>query len=368
MLILADRRKKRSVSREGSEKHRMANHNGIKELKLSVETVRDFLLKNNGKVKQNELVNQFRSELSNISTKVRARQQFKDILQVITASKTENGEKYIVLTNQEPPQTSRRKSKKSPSNCKEVNISNTGQMQKVVSADVSRANDNHLTVEMPLVNERKISNESVTCVESTPIGSVAALRNAISVKENAISAKENERTNLLNTINSKKRKESAKEEVTSNYRAETQPQEKEWMLASSRGRLETLKRLLQKYPQLLGYKDFILGYTALHWGAKLGRADIVAFAIIHGIDINMKSHGGYTPLHIAASSGKEGVIVQLLDHNANIHCRDHSGMKPKDIVKDTVTPYTQMKLGRSLTIDRNKASIRYKKISNSVKF
>ena len=70
------------------------------EIKLSLEAVREFLLQNDGKAKQTDLINHFRAELTGISTKNRARQEFKDILQLITAVKTENGEKYILLTKQ----------------------------------------------------------------------------------------------------------------------------------------------------------------------------------------------------------------------------------------------------------------------------
>ena len=66
---------------------------------LSIETVRDYLERNNGKVLQSQLVNHFRSELSNPSTKVCARREFKDILNVLTAARVENGEKFIVLTH-----------------------------------------------------------------------------------------------------------------------------------------------------------------------------------------------------------------------------------------------------------------------------
>ena len=124
------------------------------------------------------------------------------------------------------------------------------------------------------------------------------------------------------------------------------PEEKEWFLASSTGRIELLKNLLEEHPKLSKNRDFVLGYTALHWAAKLGRADIVRLIIRSGVDVHCKSHGGYTPLHVAAMSGKDQVITQLIElHSASIHERDHSGRKPKDLVKPSVSADVQRKLG-----------------------
>uniref|UniRef100_A0A7M5U350 Uncharacterized protein n=1 Tax=Clytia hemisphaerica TaxID=252671 RepID=A0A7M5U350_9CNID len=130
------------------------------------------------------------------------------------------------------------------------------------------------------------------------------------------------------------------------------PEEKSWMLAAAHGNIKKLESLLKEYPSLAKKKDFVMGYTALHWAAKLGRTDIVKFIMGANVDIHSKSHGGYTPLHIAAMSGRDQVIVQLIElYNANIHTRDHSGKKPRDVVKDTVAADVQRKLGRSLILE-----------------
>ena len=54
---------------------------------LTLECVRGFLLKHDGKIKQCDLANHFRSVL----TTTAARDQFKNILQLISAIKTDNG-------------------------------------------------------------------------------------------------------------------------------------------------------------------------------------------------------------------------------------------------------------------------------------
>ena len=59
--------------------------------RLSLECVRDFLVSQKGKTKQTDLLNHFRSELNDPPHKSAARQEFKDILQLLTAVKVEDG-------------------------------------------------------------------------------------------------------------------------------------------------------------------------------------------------------------------------------------------------------------------------------------
>ena len=60
------------------------------------------------------------------------------------------------------------------------------------------------------------------------------------------------------------------------------------------------------------YKDFTNGFTALHWGAKFGKPEIVKLnAGTYGVNPNIKSHGGYTPLHLAAINQKPNIMELL---------------------------------------------------------
>ena len=62
----------------------MAKDDDIEEQpNILLEAVRDYLVANNGQVKQDDLVNRFRTELSEHHT----RAEFKDILQFITGVK-----------------------------------------------------------------------------------------------------------------------------------------------------------------------------------------------------------------------------------------------------------------------------------------
>ena len=66
--------------------------------------------------------------------------------------------------------------------------------------------------------------------------------------------------------------------------------------------------MLRDDPRLAKAKDFITGYTALHWAAKHGNLDLVKLlAGQYQVDVNVKSHGGYTPLHLSCQFSHQEV-------------------------------------------------------------
>ncbi|NXK55486.1 SWAHC protein, partial [Chauna torquata] len=107
-----------------------------------------------------------------------------------------------------------------------------------------------------------------------------------------------------------------------------------WMLSASDGRWESLEGLLSCEPALFCKRDFITGFTALHWAAKHGRqellATLVSFAQRHQlpVDINARTSGGHTALHIAAMHGHTEVVKLLVGaYDADVDIRDYSGRK-----------------------------------------
>lgn len=111
--------------------------------------------------------------------------------------------------------------------------------------------------------------------------------------------------------------------------------EHEWIVRLATGSWIHVLTLFGEDPQLALHKDFLTGYTALHWIAKHGdlRAlqDFVSSARKAGIalDVNVKSSGGYTPLHLAAIHGHQGVMKLLVQRLASrVNVRDSSGKKP----------------------------------------
>ncbi|XP_077392556.1 ankyrin repeat domain-containing protein SOWAHC [Festucalex cinctus] len=112
------------------------------------------------------------------------------------------------------------------------------------------------------------------------------------------------------------------------------PMEHEWMLCASDGLWESLQPLLAVEAGLVAKKDFVTGFTCLHWAAKQGKAELLCqlltFAKDNGVpmNVNVRSAAGYTPLHLAAMHGHIQVVrVLLSDWEADPEVRDYSGRR-----------------------------------------
>lgn len=107
------------------------------------------------------------------------------------------------------------------------------------------------------------------------------------------------------------------------------PRRREWLLRASQTDYHSLVRLLREDPDLYRFEDFTSGYTALHWAAKFGSAEIVKLvAGSYGLNPNVKSHGGYTPLHLAYMFNQYHIAELLRAYGADANVRDNSGRKP----------------------------------------
>lgn len=123
-----------------------------------------------------------------------------------------------------------------------------------------------------------------------------------------------------------------------------EPVEHEWMMCASDGEWSSLHRLLATEPYLILRKDFVTGFTCLHWAAKHGKPELIAliinFAKQHNIpiSIDIRSSTGYTPLHIAAMHGHMEVVKLLVGaYNADVEIRDYSGRKACQYLSDSVS-------------------------------
>ena len=92
------------------------------------------------------------------------------------------------------------------------------------------------------------------------------------------------------------------------------------------------------FKKLVNFKDFINGYTALHWAAKQGNIEVIKLlAGKYQADVNIKSYGGYTPLHIACQHNYHeifDILVEKFEADQNI--RDNSGKKPRQYLQLTL--------------------------------
>uniref|UniRef100_A0A8C6AJL7 Sosondowah ankyrin repeat domain family member A n=1 Tax=Monodon monoceros TaxID=40151 RepID=A0A8C6AJL7_MONMO len=114
-----------------------------------------------------------------------------------------------------------------------------------------------------------------------------------------------------------------------------EPAEHEWLVRAAGGRwTHQLHGLLLRDLGLAAKRDFMSGFTALHWAAKSGDLEMVQQLVEIArrggarVDVNARSHGGYTPLHLAALHGHEDAAVLLVVRlGAQVHVRDHSGRR-----------------------------------------
>ncbi|XP_026541237.1 ankyrin repeat domain-containing protein SOWAHA [Notechis scutatus] len=132
------------------------------------------------------------------------------------------------------------------------------------------------------------------------------------------------------------------EEVDGMANGSLESAEHQWVVNATAGQWsQQLHGLLLSDLNLASKRDFMSGFTVLHWAAKSGNCRTLSKVIemtekggIH-LDVNAKSFGGYTPLHIAAIHGQEEVIAQLVKvYNAKVNLRDYSGKKPFQYLKE----------------------------------
>lgn len=121
------------------------------------------------------------------------------------------------------------------------------------------------------------------------------------------------------------------------------PLEHAWMVSSADGEWEGLFQLLTCEPYLILKKDFVTGFTALHWAAKQGKPELLALIVNFAkqqavpLNINARSSAGYTPLHMAAMHGHLEVVKLLVGaYDADVEVRDYSGKRACQYLREGV--------------------------------
>ncbi|XP_051945145.1 ankyrin repeat domain-containing protein SOWAHC-like [Xyrauchen texanus] len=118
------------------------------------------------------------------------------------------------------------------------------------------------------------------------------------------------------------------------------PMEHAWMLSAVDGNYDTMVDFLAEDPSLLSRKDFISGYTVLHWLAKNGKDETLIQLLKHAekeglpVNVNMRGSGGLTPLHVAAMHHQYMVAKLLVGaFSAKIDVMDYSGKRAWQYLK-----------------------------------
>ncbi|NXI43660.1 SWAHA protein, partial [Galbula dea] len=129
--------------------------------------------------------------------------------------------------------------------------------------------------------------------------------------------------------------------------------EHQWLVMAAGGQwTQQLHGLLLGDASLAARRDFISGFTALHWAAKNGNCDMVTNIIRAAekggarVNVDARSHGGYTALHLAAIHGQEKIITMLVySYHAKTDLRDYSGKKPHQYLKEGTSSAVRRLLG-----------------------
>lgn len=129
--------------------------------------------------------------------------------------------------------------------------------------------------------------------------------------------------------------------------------EHQWLVKCATGHWSQVHGLLMEDSQLAEKKDFMSGFTALHWAAKCGNGHmlvtIMDLAKKGGVDvdINSRAHGGYTPLHIAALHNQPYVITMLVsEYGADTRIRDNCGKRAYHYLHEDVAASVREMLGQ----------------------
>ncbi|XP_068260359.1 ankyrin repeat domain-containing protein SOWAHB [Nyctibius grandis] len=108
-----------------------------------------------------------------------------------------------------------------------------------------------------------------------------------------------------------------------------------WLVAVSAGCWAQVRGLFLEEPELALQRDFMSGFTVLHWLAKHGDGPglqelaVAAQQAGLALDVDARSGCGYTPLHLAAIHGHQLAIkVLVLQLGCQVQVRDSSGRRP----------------------------------------
>ncbi|XP_022165647.1 ankyrin repeat domain-containing protein SOWAHB isoform X3 [Myzus persicae] len=351
---------------------------------LSLESVRDFMIMNDGRVTNHDLVTHFKYFLTNPQNRAEARHQFKEIVNTVaTVICGEDGEKYLMLKRRfrvagciglslepsmstassltsltsypglssvhhslsqdsliDPPRFQQRSPMVSPS-------ARQPPPYRPPPSPIASPKECSPTKEAaPPVPPRRRSSEKIKLIE---LSDNVIVNSKDNYKENdqpqqpQISVKD--RTQKFNRIasenalhlasqlpspNKKKIDKNDKDDEDTISMTSLDPKTKEWVVKSAKCDYQALAKLASENPRIAKFKDPIT-YTALHWAAKHGNMDLVKMlAGTYNANVNAKTNGGYTPCHLALQFGHEEIYKILVEsYGADPNVRDYSGRKPR---------------------------------------
>ncbi|KAG9329404.1 hypothetical protein JZ751_024329 [Albula glossodonta] len=130
------------------------------------------------------------------------------------------------------------------------------------------------------------------------------------------------------------------------------PTEHAWMLSAVDGNFDVIMDYLSVDSSLINKKDYVTGFTVLHWLAKYGKHETLIKLLQHadkeglGVNVNVKASGGFTPLHVAVMHTKYMVVKILVGaFGADVGAMDHSGRRPWQYLRSDASAKIKELLG-----------------------
>ncbi|XP_050521383.1 ankyrin repeat domain-containing protein SOWAHB isoform X2 [Daktulosphaira vitifoliae] len=301
-------------------------------IELNLETVRDFMIMNGGKVTNHDLVTHFKYFLTNPQNRVEARHKFKEIVNTVaTVIRGDDGEKYLMLKRRFraagcvgiSPEPSMSTASSLTSLTSYPGLSSVHQ-----SLSQESLIDPHRFQQMSLIKSPSIRqpppyrpppSPSPSPKEYSPTKEIAPPvppRRRSSEKLRLSESFESD-------YDSSKTNDNDRDEEDTISMTSLDPKSKEWIVKSAQCDYQALAKMASDNPKIVKFK------TALHWAAKHGHMDLVKMlAGTYGANVNDKT--GHTPCHIAMQFGHEEVYKILVEsYGADPNVRDWSGRKPR---------------------------------------
>ena len=100
--------------------------------------------------------------------------------------------------------------------------------------------------------------------------------------------------------------------------------------AAKMGNLERVEQLLSRdiASVVANARDRESGWSALHFAARYGQADVAKCLLQHGGDPNLRDDTGCTALHLGAAWGNADTLYALLEYGADPHGLQPEGQTP----------------------------------------
>uniref|UniRef100_A0A8C6LHA5 Sosondowah ankyrin repeat domain family member Ab n=1 Tax=Nothobranchius furzeri TaxID=105023 RepID=A0A8C6LHA5_NOTFU len=307
----------------------------LKYCRSKLESVLSFLLDRGGKVRNSELVNHFKSLISgggDPAEKQHNRELFKRLVNSVAVVRQLDDVKFVVV-------------KKRYQDFVKEDAEGDAQ-----NAQMDESFARTPPVRVPAEPDRRTTKEDNNkgrVEESRSLSDSTALRVLSLSGEQPCGAVMNPPGSHLVRPQSKTR--AADEASKYSESVPLDPLAHEWLVKCAAGLWGQIYALMLRDTRLVQRKDFMSGFTALHWAAKAGNRDMVLKLMEISnrkdtrVNVNSKSHGGYTPLHIAAMHGHDEVMVLLVQHyGANVNERDNNGKKAFHYLQKALfSPFTE---------------------------